>query len=166
MNQYWIAMTLFCISLTVFAGEESCPHHADHQKRLEERGDHVMGFEHKKTVHHFVLKPEGGIIRAEAMESDDMESIENIRNHFVEIAGSFSKGDFTKPELVHDRVPPGVPGMKRLKKEITFSVNEIPKGSEVLIQTENSEALKAIHDFLRFQIEDHKTGDPLTIHNH
>jgi hypothetical protein len=30
------------------------------------------------------------------------------------------------------------------------------------IVTTDAEALKAVHDFLRFQIADHKTGDPLT----
>jgi aminoglycoside/choline kinase family phosphotransferase len=164
MSKYFIGMILIWLSLPVFAGDESCPHHADHQKQLEQRGDQVMGFEHKRTVHHFVLNPDGGIIRAEAVNPKDAESIENIRKHFVEIAALFSKGDFHKPELVHDRMPSGVPVMQRLKNEITFSIHEITKGSEVRIHTKNQEALKAIHDFLRFQIEDHKTGDPLTLY--
>lgn len=30
----------------------------------------------------------------------------------------------------------------------------------LVITTANPKALKAIHEFLRFQIEDHRTGDP------
>jgi len=33
----------------------------------------------------------------------------------------------------------------------------------VRISTKNPTALKAIHDFLRFQIKEHKTGDSLDI---
>lgn len=49
--------------------------------------------------------------------------------------------------------------MKRLKGEITY-VSEITlKGARVRIRTENTEALQAIHEFLRFQIADHRTKD-------
>jgi hypothetical protein len=166
MKKCLIGFVMFLLCTSLFAGEESCPHHADHQKEMEKRGDHVMGFEHTKTIHHFEIKPDGGVIRAEAVDANDAASIESIRKHFVEIADLFSQGDFSKPEMIHKRVPPGVPVMKELKKEITFSAHEIQKGSEVRITTRNAEALKAIHDFLRFQIEDHKTGDPLTVPHH
>jgi hypothetical protein len=33
----------------------------------------------------------------------------------------------------------------------------------VSIKTANAEALAAVHEFLRFQIEDHQTGDPLEV---
>ncbi len=156
---------LFVLLLSAFAaGEESeCPHHSDHSKNVDERGDHVMGFDHQKTIHHFQLKTDGGIISAEAKDTDDSESIEQIRKHFVEIAGLFARGDFSKPEKIHGRVPPGVPEMIRFSKEIRYSAHETPKGGEVRIHTTNAEALKAVHAFLSFQIEDHRTGDPLTV---
>jgi hypothetical protein len=36
-------------------------------------------------------------------------------------------------------------------------------GGRIRIATESREALAAVHDFLRFQIKDHQTGDPLTV---
>jgi hypothetical protein len=36
-------------------------------------------------------------------------------------------------------------------------------GGHIRIATESPEALAAVHDFLRFQIKDHQTGDPLTV---
>jgi hypothetical protein len=36
------------------------------------------------------------------------------------------------------------------------------KVSKVTIVTHNPEALKAVHEFLKFQIEDHRTADPTT----
>ena len=160
-----IASILFILLLAVpaFSEEASCLHHTEHQKKVNERGDRVMGFDHEKTIHHFELKPDGGVIRAEAIDRNDVNSIESIRHHFVEISGLFSKGDFSMPAMIHDRIPPGVGVMKTLKDEITFTHHEIEKGSEVRIKTANPDALKAIHDFLRFQIEDHGTGDSPTI---
>ena len=61
--------------------------------------------------------------------------------------------------FVHDEVPPGVPVMKEKRAEISYTFEELPTGARVFIKSANPEALKAIHDFLRFQIEDHHTGD-------
>ena len=49
--------------------------------------------------------------------------------------------------------------MKEKRAEISYSVEETPAGGAVLIKTTNPDALRAIHDFLRFQIENHYTGD-------
>jgi hypothetical protein len=53
--------------------------------------------------------------------------------------------------------------MKRLKNEITYTAGVTEKGARVRIRTENQEALEAIHAFLRFQITDHRTKDPLQV---
>jgi hypothetical protein len=65
--------------------------------------------------------------------------------------------------FVHDQVPPGVPVMKEKRDQISYSVEEVLTGARVRIKTSNVEALKAVHDFLRFQIEDHHTGDATDI---
>jgi hypothetical protein len=49
--------------------------------------------------------------------------------------------------------------MQELKGEIEYNYEEIDRGAAVRISTKNPAALKAIHDFLRFQIKEHKTGD-------
>jgi enoyl-[acyl-carrier-protein] reductase (NADH) len=38
-------------------------------------------------------------------------------------------------------------------------------GAKVMIETNNPKALKAVHDFLRFQIAEHQTGDPTEVAN-
>jgi hypothetical protein len=65
--------------------------------------------------------------------------------------------------FVHDQVPPGVPVMKEKRAEISYSFEELPAGGRVRIKTRDPDALKAIHHFLRFQIEDHHTGDATEI---
>ncbi len=83
--------------------------------------------------------------------------------HLGHIAKAFQSGDFDIPMFVHDTVPSGVPEMKRLRKDIQYSLAETPNGGRVVISSANKEALEAIHRFLRFQIEEHKTGDPMDV---
>ena len=61
--------------------------------------------------------------------------------------------------LIHGQVPPGVPVLQALKAELKYSYEDIDRGGRVRIATQNTKALKAAHEFLRFQIADHQTGD-------
>ena len=130
---------------------------------MNKRGDHVMGFDHTKTTHHFLLREDGGAIVITANSDDDVHSRDQIRMHLKHIARMFADGNFKAPMLIHDQVPPGVPAMQKLKAEITYDFEEIERGAAVRISTKNADALQAIHSFLRFQITEHKTGDPLEV---
>jgi hypothetical protein len=132
-------------------------------EQMNKRGDHVMGFDHTKTTHHFLLQESGGSIEVTANSSDDIESSKQIRMHLKHIAMMFAEGNFNAPMLIHDQTPPGVPVMQELKGEIRYNFEEIDGGAAVRISTKNPSALKAIHDFLRFQIKEHKTGDSLEL---
>lgn len=133
--------------------------HDSHAEGVDKRGDHVMGFDHEKTKHHFLLRTDGGVIEVTANAADDKESRDQIRKHLGHIAQMFSEGNFKAPMLIHDRTPPGVPVMERLKAEIEYRYEEAERGGRIVIRTANEEALRAVHDFLRFQIDDHRTGD-------
>jgi hypothetical protein len=133
--------------------------HGTHAEGVNERGDRVMGFDHTKTTHRFRLYADGGAIEVTANDADDKQSRDRIRKHLGHIARMFATGDFKAPMLIHDRTPPGVPVMQRLKSEIKYEYEEAERGARVSIRTANAEALAAVHEFLRFQIEDHKTGD-------
>ncbi|MCI0485766.1 MAG: hypothetical protein L0229_04110 [Blastocatellia bacterium] len=137
--------------------------HDAHLDGVNARGDRAMGFSHQKTTHHFHLTPEGGLIDVTANDTEDTASRDQIRSHLAEIARLFSQGDFEKPMITHDRTPPGVPAMVRLKSQIDYLYEETERGGRVRISTRNREALDAIHEFLRFQITDHQTGDSLEV---
>ena len=143
------------------SGNSNTSDMADEQ--MNKRGDHVMGFDHTKTTHHFRLQESGGSIEVTANTSDDIESSAQIKMHLKHIAAMFAEGNFNAPILIHDQTPPGVPVMKELKDEIKYNFEEIDRGAAVRISTKNPTALKAIHDFLRFQIKEHKTGDSLDV---
>jgi len=132
-------------------------------EEMNKRGDRVMGFDHDKTTHHFRLLSDGGFIQVEANDAQDIASRDQIRMHLSHIATMFADGNFKAPMLIHDQTPPGVPILQRLKTEITYKVENTDQGARVRIMTRNAEALNAIHEFLRFQIKEHHTGDPLEV---
>jgi hypothetical protein len=139
--------------------EAVCAMHDAHS-RMNEQGEQGMGFSQAATTHHFLLKADGGVIQVEANDAADATNRDNIRVHLTHIAQAFASGDFDIPMFVHDTVPPGVQEMKRLREKIRYSFEQTPSGGRVVIATTDKEALAAIHKFLRFQIEEHKTGDP------
>lgn len=130
---------------------------------MKDRADKGMGFDQAKTTHHFLLKPDGGVISVEANEAKDTESRDQIRMHLAHIAKAFAQGDFDIPMLVHDQMPPGVPVMKSRKDHISYRFEEMENGGRVVIASSDADAVTAIHEFLAFQIREHKTGDSLTV---
>lgn len=151
----------------------SCPMHAAHMREQDEHrehrdavdanGDRAMGFSHEKTTHHFRNLSDGGAIEVSANDPADAESRDRIRTHLRAIAKAFTGGRFDTPSAVHGRVPPGVPTMERHKADIEYAYEQTELGALVRITTRNADALDAVHDFLRFQIADHETGDPIEI---
>jgi hypothetical protein len=133
--------------------------HDTHHQEMLTRGAQAMGFDQERTVHHFLLYEDGGTIEVAVKEASDHVNLHAIRQHLPEIANSFKAGDFGKPALTHGRQVPGIVEMTRLKDRITYQYEETPSGGRMRIVTRDAAALTAVHAFLRFQIEDHRTGD-------
>jgi len=51
--------------------------------------------------------------------------------------------------------------MSQLKSDTSYAAENLPAGGRVRITTTSLEARKAVHDFLRFQIQEHGTEDSL-----
>ena len=132
----------------------------DHEAMMG-RGEKGMGFSQTKTTHHFLLTRDGGVIAVSANDAKDSATRDQIRLHLTHVAHSFSEGDFDIPMFVHDQVPPGVPVMKKLAGDITYLFKETDRGGRIVVSSGSPQAVQAIHDFLIFQIREHKTGDPL-----
>ena len=145
----------------------ACPMHAkqkpspqeQHHEGVVKRGDEVMEFSHEKTTHHFRLYPDGGAIEAEANDPKDIASQDQIRSHFAHIVTMFTAGDFSAPMLIHAQNPPGTAEMRRLGDSLQYKLETTEKGARIRIITKDLDALRAVHEFLRFQISDHQTGD-------
>lgn len=155
-------LAFFCAS--ALAQQSSMPGQS-RQDGVDQRGDHVMGFSHDLTTHHFHLLKDGGEIVVIANDAKDKASVEQIRMHLNHIVIMFSNGNFNAPMLIHDTNPPGAATMTRLKADIHYTLSEIPQGAKIRIETSRPETTDAVHAFLLFQIVDHKTGDSPAIAN-
>jgi hypothetical protein len=136
----------------------------DHQATVNEHGDHVMGFSHEDSTHHFELNYDGGVIDVRVNDVHDTASRDEIRNHFRHIAQMFADGNFNAPALIHGTNVPGTATMARLNDQLHWELQDTPRGARIVITADNKESLDAVHAFLRFQIEDHKTGDCPMVH--
>ncbi|HEX7151328.1 MAG TPA: hypothetical protein VF618_07550 [Thermoanaerobaculia bacterium] len=166
---------LHVLMLFLALGDDHCEQHKkttetkqtghtqhQHHAAVDQRGDQPegMGFSHQKTRHTFRLLKDGGAIEVRAK---DDESLKAVRSHLQEIARLFTAGDFEKPQFIHGRVPDGVDVMKARGTAITYKYEEVERGGRVRITTKDPAALEAVHRFLRFQIEDHRTGDKTAV---
>jgi hypothetical protein len=146
---------------------KSCPMHAQHmashEATVESHGDRAMGFPHDKTSHHFRIAADGGVIEVNANDAADNANADAIRMHLSHIVTMFANGDFSAPMLVHDSIPPGVTTMKLMKSAIRYTYYKTSAGGMVRLQSADPIAVAAIHDFLRFQITEHQTGDSLDL---
>lgn len=130
-------------------------------KQIQERGHHAMGFDQLKTTHHFLLQQAGGTIEITANDKADSASITSIHTHLDHIRGAFAAGNFSMPMFIHGTEPPGAGVLAKRRAALDYRVEEIPAGGRLVITTKDTEALTALHAFLRFQITEHKTGDPM-----
>jgi hypothetical protein len=159
------------LALPVLAYSQSpttCPMHkqgilGDHAAGVDARGDYAMGFSHEKSAHHFRLLSDGGAIEIVANEPDDSTTRDEIRAHLAYIAQMFSEGNFQVPMFIHDKVPPGVLVLESKRAAISYTFESTPTGGRVRIATADKDAIEAIHQFLGFQIDDHRTGDTKAI---
>jgi hypothetical protein len=146
--------TLFAASLLAGAQHPTMPKGMSH-----ERAARAMGFDQDTTVHHFRLSPAGGSIQVEVKDPADSATRTQIRTHLRGIADQFARGDFAKPLATHAEVPPGVAVMQQRKAAIAYRYEDTQRGARIVVDTTDAVALRAIHDFLRYQIAEHKTGD-------
>ena len=156
------------LSLAILPGIASAQQNPspDQDKRSEavvKRGEHVMGFSHDATAHHFRLFNDGGEIDVRANDSKDKASIDQIRTHLGHIAKMFASGNFKAPMLIHDANPPGTATMTRLREQIHYEFSETNRGARIRLVTASPETTDAVHAFLLFQIVDHQSGDAPTI---
>lgn len=152
MRIYAIPLVLVLSTGLPLCGQD--PHSA-----MNARGEHVMGFSQEKTTHHFALTYDGGVIDVRANDVKDTQSRDQIRSHFRHIAEMFAAGDFNAPMLVHGPDIPGTAIMSQQKNQLHWDYEETPRGARLMITADNKPVLDALHAFLKFQIEDHKTGD-------
>ena len=145
-----------CPMAAAHAQKRGARHHAE----VDHRHDEASGVGREDSVHQFRIAKDGGSIRLEVKDVADVKGRDRIREHLKVVASSFTAGDFALPEKVHGIVPPGVDEMRKRKAAISYRFVATEQGGLVRITTRDRAALAAVHRFLRFQVADHRTGDP------
>jgi hypothetical protein len=154
---------VLCVLAVLSAGSSSLVAQ-DHHSAADRRGATVMGFDQQATAHHFSLFSDGGAIAVSVKDPADTKNRDAIRSHLPHIATMFAEGNFEAPMLVHDSTNvPGTKVMAARRSVIKYEYVETPDGGRVNIVTTDPEALAAVHAFMKFQISDHKTGDPIRV---
>ena len=123
----------------------------------------AMGFDQEKAAHHFFLYDDGGAIEVSVKDQTDNANLDAIRKHLPHIVQMFAAGNFDTPMMVHQKKVPGTDVMAAARGKITYRYGQTPSGGRVDITTKDAGALAAVHEFLKFQITDHKTGDSLDV---
>ncbi len=163
-----LALTSLLMAPSAWAQHTAIPAgmtHEEHMAQMKKdaemkgHGNLAMGFDQDKAKHHFTLTATGGVIAVSANDAADQRTRDQVRSHLQEITQAFGQGDFEKPLMTPGEIPPGVATMRRLKTGIAYTFETTEGGGTVRITTSNADALDAIHDFLRYQIKEHATGD-------
>jgi hypothetical protein len=157
-----IAAALLAFAPAAAAGDQTPSTHR-HSAELNARGAKIMGFDQEKTTHRFLLFADGGAIVVAISDPADAANLAAIRSHLPHLATMFGAGNFAAPMLVHDANVPGATDLARLRDRIEYKYTETRDGGRVDITTTDAGAVAAVHAFLRFQITDHETGDPLSV---
>lgn len=124
---------------------------------LQTRGQQAMGVDQYTSTHVFDALADGGRIGLQR-NVDDPAGIDEIRRHIARIGEAFASGDFSTPRFVHLREVPGTAVMAAKKDLIDYVYRDLLRGAELRLVTNDPEALRAIHDFMAFQREQHRAG--------
>jgi hypothetical protein len=125
--------------------------------QVQTRGHVAMGVEQYTSTHHFEPLPDGGRITL-VRDRNDPAGVTQIRAHMAEIGAAFRRGDFTVPGFVHDRDVPGTATMAARRSRISYIEDTVPRGGSLRIRSTDSIAILAIHRFLAFQRQDHRSA--------
>lgn len=121
---------------------------------VQARGERAMGVNQYTSTHVFEPLADGGRIALQRDQADSAGTSQ-IRRHMDHIAAAFGAGDFSLPGFVHARDVPGTAVMAARRQEISYTVEMLPRGAAVRLRTTDTAAVRAIHEFLAFQRQDH-----------
>ena len=121
---------------------------------IQTRGAHAMGVDQYTSTHRFTPTPYGGRIELRR-DQIDSNGARQIQLHMEQIAVAFRAGDFALPGFVHAREVPGTATMAERRALIRYTVEVVPGGAALRLQSSDPDAVQAIHEFLAFQRADH-----------
>ncbi len=125
--------------------------------QVQARGHVAMGVDQYTSYHRFESLPDGGRISLQR-DAGDTAGVAQIRSHMRRIKAAFARGDFALPGLVHARDVPGTAVMAARRSRISYVADTLPGGGQLRLRTSDPSAINAIHQFLEFQRQDHRSA--------
>jgi len=123
---------------------------------VQARGKVAMGVDQYTSFHRFESLPDGGRISLQR-DPGDSAGVAQIRSHMRTIETAFARGDFALPGMVHASDVPGTTVMAARGSRIRYVADTIPGGAQLRLETSDPSAVTAIHEFLAFQRQDHRS---------
>ncbi|MFU8788354.1 MAG: aspartate carbamoyltransferase [Methylobacter sp.] len=156
-NHPLLAAGLFIFFVTASAVEkpETPPPEDVHQRTQQ-----VLPFTLNQTLQTFSKTVHGGIQHVVAKSADDTRQIKLIQAHLLEMAGQFSKGDFSVTERIHGADMPGLAQLKTAAtNDIKFEYEALPNGAQIHYSTEYPQFVQALHEWFDAQVSEHGNDD-------
>jgi hypothetical protein len=150
---------LFCSSFGMLGQEPPKPYV---DPALLTRATRVSGVDSERVNRHFYVLKNGGAVEITAKDANDDATIKAIQTYLKKESDLWMKGNFDNIAAVYGRAPEATTQLKKLRDNVTYAVVPEENGAVVRMLTINPMAKSAIHDYLRFQIDQLKTGDPTT----
>ncbi len=149
---------------SVSANQSSATNHSQmshmnmnmNQAEMLKRGDIAMEFNQSKISHQFIVTRDGGQIKISALDSNDNQTVFQIKEHVKNIQKEFSEGNFNRSSFIHSTAVPGTDVMTDKKELIDYGIVEMNNGSSLILKTNNTEVIDAISKFMEFQAVEHK----------
>lgn len=126
------------------------------QAEMLKRGDIAMEFNQSKISHQFVITPDGGQIKISTLDNKDNQTVSQIKDHIRNIQKEFSEGNFNRSSFIHATTVPGTEVMTDKRDLIDYSIIEMNNGSSLILESNDTEVIDAISQFMEFQAIEHK----------
>jgi hypothetical protein len=150
-------MTLMMLTIASSAQEPPRPYV---DPAFLNRVSKVSGFDSERVVRHFYLLKNGGAIEVAAKDPNDETTVKAVQAYLKKESDLLAKGNFENVNAIYGKLPDGTPQLKKMRDTVTFAAVPEENGGVLRLLTVNPQAKSAIHDYLRYQIDQFKTGDP------
>jgi len=157
-------LVMLLAALPVAAAPAAAQSEHEHHRRadsdtayasMQQRGKAAMGVDQYTSTHQFEDLPDGGRIELQR-DSSEHAGVAEIRAHLQRIAKAFAAGNFNLPGFVHAGEVPGTSARRERRARISYRYSPLPGGGQVRIETSDSRARRAVHEFLAFQRREHR----------
>jgi hypothetical protein len=160
MRSMFLCMAFLFLSVIGAAAQEPPKPYVD--PALLSRAAKVSGFDSDRVTRHFYVLKNGGAVEITAKDPNDEATTKAIQAHLKKESEQLAKGNFEIVSGIYGRTPESAPQLKKLRDEITYAMVPQENGGVLRMLTVNPTAKTAVHDYLRFQIDQWKSGDPTT----